>query len=828
MSSAFESVRKRLSFSPSPSPSSASLTSRLSQEEIDEILTSPYETGYTYSSSAAYKRTSGSTEFRHPQLCRRLKLAPPQYNSQTNQYDYYTFEDELKSSYASTKNFNMLEKLFYKVCHSIQVLIVFSITCLIFVWKTSWTALKYTGKWLLKYFVIIPLFAPYYAALQYYYKAKYAYAASVYVYPSVKQWLTWFWDKYIVSKTTTTTTSIVTEVDTDENEGNPPSYDQSTSIKQPKMRKALSGSYKAYKNSPFKSIFWTILWVLTMGLVGASGASGTERRETDSTSGGPNLRTRSQLKGILKQSQQQESSLQHTWNKRSGYVQQFTQDETQISFSKILSGLLYVVFTPFRWIYNLVSWLSTSIKDLVSWLGGGIKQLAGWIYTNLMWIYWGGVPKAIYSYCFTRSVDSSQVVSHKQVFKTRSLQGEEMVKENKESATILYIRLAEMVVNWPATTFLLWFLFYPLMNPQSTEVPSHSALASLHHEIDMLKQDLRQLSLKQSESTQSHNHIHQAAPSSGASEIDGLDAKIAEILNQLMTSEQDITNQEAEQNQQAHMDEIEREVDKKIANFMSSISAQVNDQNSKLFQELEQLRESYIKLSAEKSAAATTTNKETKSTTLILERQTELDESLYYSKVRQLIKESIQRYDADKTGLPDYALESSGGAVASIRCTVPYNERSRTQMIFGIPLWYSSYSPRSVIQRKGYGASAGECWAFVGPHGYLTIRLSQKINVTAVSYEHLPVQLSPDGHIQTAPKDFLIYSYQDVDDLDSRFLLGNFTYNDKGEPLQMFQMQHYDPRMTPVIEFETTSNYGAMVTCLYRFRVHGALPKKTN
>ncbi|KAI1698303.1 nuclear migration and anchoring protein unc-84 [Ditylenchus destructor] len=88
-------------------------------------------------------------------------------------------------------------------------------------------------------------------------------------------------------------------------------------------------------------------------------------------------------------------------------------------------------------------------------------------------------------------------------------------------------------------------------------------------------------------------------------------------------------------------------------------------------------------------------------------------------------------------------------------------------MIFGILLWYSSYSPSSIIQRKGHGVSAGECWPFVGPHGYLTIKLSQNINVTAASYEHLPVQLSPNGHIQTAPKNVLVYSYQDVDDLDS-------------------------------------------------------------
>lgn len=45
---------------------------------------------------------------------------------------------------------------------------------------------------------------------------------------------------------------------------------------------------------------------------------------------------------------------------------------------------------------------------------------------------------------------------------------------------------------------------------------------------------------------------------------------------------------------------------------------------------------------------------------------------------------------------------------------------------------YSSYSPRSVIQRKGYGASAGECWAFYGGRGFLTIGLS-KVNLAKCS-----------------------------------------------------------------------------------------------
>jgi len=195
------------------------------------------------------------------------------------------------------------------------------------------------------------------------------------------------------------------------------------------------------------------------------------------------------------------------------------------------------------------------------------------------------------------------------------------------------------------------------------------------------------------------------------------------------------------------------------------------------------------------------------------------DYEIIFERVDRMINEQFRRYDADRTGMADYALESSGGSVISTRCTVQYEEKSRTEKIFGIPLWFSSYSPRSVIQRKGYGTSAGECWAFVGPHGYLTMQLSRRINVTAISYEHLPIELSPEGHIRTAPKNFLIWSFQDLNTKSQ--LLGNFTYDSNGEPLQMFPVQQVDPLFTPIIELETLSNHGANVTCLYRLRVHG-------
>lgn len=84
--------------------------------------------------------------------------------------------------------------------------------------------------------------------------------------------------------------------------------------------------------------------------------------------------------------------------------------------------------------------------------------------------------------------------------------------------------------------------------------------------------------------------------------------------------------------------------------------------------------------------------------------------------VRRLIVGALKVYDADKTGLADYALESSGGQVMSTRCTENYHTKSAQISVFGIPLWYPSNTPRTAIQPN---VLPGNCWAFQGFPGFL-------------------------------------------------------------------------------------------------------------
>ncbi|VDI67304.1 SUN domain-containing protein 1/2 [Mytilus galloprovincialis] len=153
--------------------------------------------------------------------------------------------------------------------------------------------------------------------------------------------------------------------------------------------------------------------------------------------------------------------------------------------------------------------------------------------------------------------------------------------------------------------------------------------------------------------------------------------------------------------------------------------------------------------------------------------------------VQRIVEAALLKYSADKLALPDFALESAGGSVVSTRCSHTYHRKTAQYSILGIPLWYVSNSPRTVIQPEIY---PGSCWAFQGAQGYLVIELSTVINPTAFTLEHIPKSVTPDGKITSAPKDFHVLGLGRECDTEGT-LLGNYTYNEDGKPLQFFPVQ---------------------------------------
>ena len=192
--------------------------------------------------------------------------------------------------------------------------------------------------------------------------------------------------------------------------------------------------------------------------------------------------------------------------------------------------------------------------------------------------------------------------------------------------------------------------------------------------------------------------------------------------------------------------------------------------------------------------------------------------SLGENAVKLIVEDALLKFSADRTGLPDYALESAGGSVLSVRCSETYYRKTALISVFGIPLWYTSNSPRTVIQPEVY---PGQCWAFKGESGYSVIQLSVPVRPTGFSLEHIPKSLSMTGSIDSAPREFTVYGLISGTDMKG-VSLGNFTYQTVGKPIQHFDVQIRNPGVFGYVELRVLNNHGNKdYTCVYRFRVHG-------
>ncbi|XP_055916283.1 klaroid protein isoform X1 [Eupeodes corollae] len=200
----------------------------------------------------------------------------------------------------------------------------------------------------------------------------------------------------------------------------------------------------------------------------------------------------------------------------------------------------------------------------------------------------------------------------------------------------------------------------------------------------------------------------------------------------------------------------------------------------------------------------------------------EIKMALSENEIKKIVKGVLAVYDADKTGLVDYALESAGGQILSTRCTENYPIKSAQISVFGIPLWYPANTPRIAISPN---VQPGECWAFQGFPGFLVLRLNTLIHVTGFTLEHIPKTLTPNGKIDSAPRNFTTWGLEHENDHEP-VLLGEYEYEDNDLPLQYFPVQQdVNGRLFDIVEMRIESNHGnPQYTCLYRFRVHGKPP----
>ncbi|CAG2063290.1 unnamed protein product [Timema podura] len=192
--------------------------------------------------------------------------------------------------------------------------------------------------------------------------------------------------------------------------------------------------------------------------------------------------------------------------------------------------------------------------------------------------------------------------------------------------------------------------------------------------------------------------------------------------------------------------------------------------------------------------------------------------------VNSLVQEHLTKYDAEKTAMIDYALESAGGRVVSTRNTETYYKCDQVISLFGVPICQPSKTPQSIIQP---GVLPGECWPFKGQTGSAIVQLIGPVHISGVSLEHIPKSLSPTGKIDSAPKDFSVWGLTKVDDQEG-FFFGKFTYGIEKKTLQYFSVQRKTHTPYLLIEMKVHSNYGnPEFTCVYRLRIHGELEQRS-
>ena len=73
-------------------------------------------------------------------------------------------------------------------------------------------------------------------------------------------------------------------------------------------------------------------------------------------------------------------------------------------------------------------------------------------------------------------------------------------------------------------------------------------------------------------------------------------------------------------------------------------------------------------------------------------------EEVLFQKIKEYINKTFYLYNADKTGMTDFASESLGGSILFTRCTEAYHDNSRWFTIFDVPITRLTVSPRVVIQ----------------------------------------------------------------------------------------------------------------------------------
>ncbi|XP_016056073.1 PREDICTED: SUN domain-containing protein 5 [Miniopterus natalensis] len=184
-------------------------------------------------------------------------------------------------------------------------------------------------------------------------------------------------------------------------------------------------------------------------------------------------------------------------------------------------------------------------------------------------------------------------------------------------------------------------------------------------------------------------------------------------------------------------------------------------------------------------------------------------------KMAQKIMKMIQ---GDYIEKPDFALKSIGSSIDFEQTSATYNHDKARSYWNWIRLWNYAQPPDVILEPN---MTPGNCWAFSGDRGQVTIRLAQKVYLSNLTLQHIPKTISLSGSLDTAPKDFVIYGMEGSP--KEEVFLGAFQFQPENI-IQTFQLQNQQTRTFGAVKVKISSNWGnPRFTCLYRVRVHGSV-----
>ncbi|KAI5476300.1 spindle pole body-associated protein sad1 [Pseudohyphozyma bogoriensis] len=155
--------------------------------------------------------------------------------------------------------------------------------------------------------------------------------------------------------------------------------------------------------------------------------------------------------------------------------------------------------------------------------------------------------------------------------------------------------------------------------------------------------------------------------------------------------------------------------------------------------------------------------------------------------IAQVVDSALVKYSKDVLARPDFALFSSGGRVIP-SLTSPTYEARPIGFASNALAWLTGAASTPglpPVTALHHDNSLGRCWPFAGSHGQLAILLSRQIVPSHITIEHASVDVSLDGDVSSAPKEFEVWGV--VEEVDDVAKLGEYRVQEAAERKKAYE-----------------------------------------